>query len=497
MKKNFYANAFLITVLAANAIFFSFNAFRIFNLFDMGCMMDGAWRIFCGQEPYKDFIFITGPLHLYFMAGLFWIFGFGKTAIWTYLVLTHSVVIIITFLIGRKYLSLLFLCLATILSVTCFNWPFSHPWYDQLAHLFGITGVGLLVLSGPLNTPKKTFLISMALGALALLAFMSKTNIGTAYLMAFFATFLILPLRRQSLPGYMLGVLSGIIVVLALFIHSPMAYLDQTLITWGQEQSSRRFGELLINPNWLYNHHYWLIAILVLLNRPWQKCKETQKRLVVFLSLVFVAIISNLTSSSQHEANAPLMGIFMALAFSLIPKDTSSPKLRRITLAIFIMISVSFAAINTKYGMEIKIWAHSGEKTALKNGPLKGWLFKKEDGESLDGIIEYVNKNVPKEDSLLVLTDLQILYASTGRESFKGIPHNFLPGDLPAQGKQLNTVRNNILNNLPEWIVTHHRETSFVTPLLHYLDITEVLNREYRPVYTRHNYVILRHKQSS
>lgn len=495
MKKTAYSILFLLIVLAGNAFFLHFNAFRIFNLFDMGCMMDGGWRIFTGQEPYKDFIFITGPLHLYLLAFLFWIFGFGKTAIWAYLVLTHSIVIIVTFLIGRRFLSLSVLCLVTLLSVTCFNWPFSHPWYDQLAHLFGILGAGALMLNTPLNNTRKSFLFGLFCGLMALLSFMSKTNIGTAYLIAFFVTFLFSPFRRRTLPGYLLGVLSGLVLMFVFFIHSPLAYMDQSLITWGQNQSSRRFGELIVNPNWLYNHHYWLIALLVLLNRPWRLGREVRERLALFLTLVFVAIISNLTSSSLHEANAPLMGIFMALAFSLvISGPPASPKLRRFTVAILVMISLAFAAINTKYGIELKIWNQGGEKIALKNGPLKGWLFKKTDGEALDGIIEYVNAKVPENEALLVLTDLQILYASTGRESFKGIPHNFLPGDLPAQGKQLQTVRENILNNLPEWIVTHHKETSFVTPLLHYLDITDVLNREYRPVYTHHNYIVLRKK---
>jgi len=54
------------------------------------------------------------------------------------------------------------------------------------------------------------------------------------------------------------------------------------------------------------------------------------------------------------------------------------------------------------------------------------------------------------------------------------------------------TVRENILKDLPDWIVTHHKPTSFVTPLLFYLDMNGVLNKEYMPVYKHHNYIILK-----
>src|SRR3989344_5128777 len=95
---------YLAPLLLANAFFLRWSAFRMFNPFDMGGILDGSWRVFQGQKPFVDFVFIMGPLHLYMNAFFFAIFGFGKTAIWMALVTIHSVAIICTALIAAKLL---------------------------------------------------------------------------------------------------------------------------------------------------------------------------------------------------------------------------------------------------------------------------------------------------------------------------------------------------------------------------------------------------------
>ena len=87
----------LAALLVANAFFLHFNAFRGFNFFDMGSFLDASWRVYQGQIPYVDFIYISGPIHLYMNALFFFLFGFGKTAILIHLLTVSSIVIVITY----------------------------------------------------------------------------------------------------------------------------------------------------------------------------------------------------------------------------------------------------------------------------------------------------------------------------------------------------------------------------------------------------------------
>jgi len=89
-------------LLLGNAIFLNFNAFRGFNFFDFGAFMDAAWRVVNGQRPYIDFIYFTGPVHLYVTSFFYAIFGFGQLGVLMNIVVIHSIVILLSFLLAKK-----------------------------------------------------------------------------------------------------------------------------------------------------------------------------------------------------------------------------------------------------------------------------------------------------------------------------------------------------------------------------------------------------------
>ena len=109
---------FLALTLILNAFFLNFNAFRCFNFYDMCFNLDGAWRIFMGQKPNVDFISYSGPLHYYMVAAFFKLFGFGKTALWMHLVVVHSIVIVVVFLMTYRRLPFVISFMVTILTTT-------------------------------------------------------------------------------------------------------------------------------------------------------------------------------------------------------------------------------------------------------------------------------------------------------------------------------------------------------------------------------------------
>jgi 4-amino-4-deoxy-L-arabinose transferase-like glycosyltransferase len=216
--------AILILLLIGNAVFLSFNSFRCFNFFDMCIVLDGGWRVLNGQRPYIDFLYFSGPLHLYVTALFFKLFGFGKPAILLHTITIHSLVIILNFIIARRYLRLGLSILVTLLTTACFTWPISFPWHDQLAYFWGILALAIFIrprweegrLAGP----------SFFCGLLVTLSWLSKMNIGTAFAVMFAVTLLSAPARWRNLLSYGIGISLG--VVLSLFlIHDPGIFFEQ------------------------------------------------------------------------------------------------------------------------------------------------------------------------------------------------------------------------------------------------------------------------------
>ena len=193
--------SFLTILLISNATFMNWNAFRCFNFFDMGSFFDASWRVYKGQKPYIDFIFISGPIYLYVNALFFCLFGVGKAAILAHILTTHSLVIVFAFVVSRKYLSFLESMLATILTTISFYWPISFPWYDQLAHFWGICAISTLLLKMPLSESRDTFKVYVFFGIMAALSFMTKTNIGGLYVTLLFLVALRENRRMAALGG--------------------------------------------------------------------------------------------------------------------------------------------------------------------------------------------------------------------------------------------------------------------------------------------------------
>lgn len=110
----------------------------------MGSYLDVVWRLMNGQRLYMDFIFPEGPIHVNLMLVFCRLLGLGKTALWAHVVIIHSMVIILIFLLLYRRTSLGITLAVTLLTVPSFYWPFSFPWHDQTAHFWGILAVFLL-----------------------------------------------------------------------------------------------------------------------------------------------------------------------------------------------------------------------------------------------------------------------------------------------------------------------------------------------------------------
>ncbi len=507
VKRTWLSLLALVLILGINGAFLEFNAFRTFILADWGAMIDTAWRIVNGQKPYIDFLWTTGPVHLYLNAFFFKLLGFGKTAVLTHLILVSSAVIALTFFMVRRHAPLAVSSLASALTMTSFYWPISHPWYSATAHLWGIGAVVLFVLKA---SASPAFAASLLLGILASLSFFTKTNIGSAYLLVFFILLSLSPNRPRALGGYLLGILLTALG-LSLFF-SPALYLDQAITGYIFEGERPYKLTRLYREPWGWFIHPYGIPLLFLLPHARILLSRTRELLVLFLGILFVAVFSMRTSSLDDPANAHLMGVSIALAFLLIYRNRETIKASgrgawvTISLAGLAVTAIALILHTAQVGLSLKSeFVNYGlnfkERNPIQAG-LEGWLCPEPIRKPLDAMAAYIHRHVPGEESLLILTDMVILYPLTGRESRRGMPYYFAPYDFPLRG-QIPAVRENITREPPDWILTDFRPPGYAFPggkpltgtgtrILAHLELRETVEKEYAPVHEWEGYVLLR-----
>jgi len=101
------------------------------------------------------------------------------------------------------------------------------------------------------------------------------------------------------------------------------------------------------------------------------------------------------------------------------------------------------------------------------------------EGVALDKLVEFFNRQVSKDDSVLIVTEMQILPALTGMKSFKHVPVISFHKDVtPVPGEQLARVKKAVFDNPPDWIVCDFVAVRDIIP---YLGLSEVFWALYEP----------------
>lgn len=474
---------------------------------DHGAFLDASWRIYKGQKPYIDFIYTTGPIHLYMNAFFFFLLGFGKSAILTHLITVSSLVAAATFFIAQRRMPLILTLIATLLSVVGFYWWFPHPWYDHSAFLFGVMAVWLLIQIDAGHLGGRAFWITFWCGAMALLSFMTKTNIGACFLLVF--GLYALSFRSGKL---LLGYASGIFAALGLIfllIPAPAALIENVFTTYGASASQRLLRFVVFET--FLKSHYWVPFLVVLLNLFYLR-KSGLRIVFLFFGIIATAIFTLNTGSLREASNISLYGVAMALAFMLLYQSKAyyrnvfEKTFYAVSITCLIGISVwqivyvstySFGRAQGKFAF-FPVASYSFTK-----GPFEGWLVGEDPDRALNPMIEFVKTEIPKEDSLLILTNLQIINALTGRDSYRGVPFlwDLRLEIVPAPGKQLESVWEQIVvKDPPVWILTE-REPQFppekINELIAYLHLPPEFLSQYRVVKNWGRYGILKRLERS
>ena len=222
-----------------------------------------------------------------------------------------------------------------------------------------------------------------------------------------------------------------------------------------------RLSRLMIWSNWFANY-YWIPFTIVLFN-VWPFRQKYRELFSLFIGITFISIYCLYSNDILRFANTFMWGIFMALAYLIfykIKQDLTTSrrqKFFRISECLLVTITCVLITVSVQYDLKLRVWTY-GENVLgtypIQTKQFKGWLFDEFRGKILDEMVDFINTNIPKKDSVLVVTDMQILYALTDRPSYPGIPIQvFQKDDMPAPGVQVDQVRKTIFTHPPDWIV--------------------------------------------
>jgi hypothetical protein len=334
-------------------------------------------------------------------------------------------------------------------------------------------------------------------GVLATCVVMTKINIGAAYGIVY-----LLPLLASRHPFKSTGVfiLAGL-VTLALLVGtlpSPAAFYHS--LTEYNGVAGGRLIRFLLIPVYLKNFFWVPFVMLPLITSGNRKIWE----IALCLGVGAMAIFTINTGSYRGWDYLSMMGMYMSLSFGILLRiySETSSQARKVTAGICMLILTSISlyqigCLLTKPIERIRYvhnLSHTGQHI-LKNGPFRGWLFDKATGELLDNMIAGVQQ-IPASESLLVLSDMQMIYPFAGKESYKGIPAQWYAGVTPPPDK-VSTVRQFLFDHRADWILTNRDDSEqTLNALMIYLGISpEYLFQNYEMVNSWGSYALFRNRK--
>lgn len=479
----FISLTFLTLLLVVNACYFYWNAFRLFVFWDMGAFLASSWRVVCGQAPYRDFLFIMTPVHIYLNALFIKLLGFTKLAVWVHLIVLSSIVAVWTYWALRARFKLFAAAVLTVLSLVSFNWQVAHPWYTQTALFWGLLAGAYFLRCLPFRSAKEAFGCALFAGIMAMLSFMTKINVGAAFLTVYFCVLWAGNFKLKALAGYAAGLALAFACVGFFMVHDWTTFIKDVFLIYPQSQSSR--FQYLFYPQAIFNNFYWLVFLIVLLTgrRP---SRETLPQWLLFAGFWAVAHFSTFTSSNNLRAEFPLMGIYVAAGILLVDRE----RIREILL----VLAAGLIALCVYHGVKLTAWWYNPQ---TQNYPLEmkafeGWKCNRVQGFALNMFAHSLTE-LPKEDTILMLGDLQMIYGLTGRTPYPGVPDAWASEACPAPGDQWERVRTAILTNLPAWIIMHKRYgAEWLVDIANYLKLESTIQTRYAIAVEYGPYIVLR-----
>lgn len=509
--KGWWPAVFIAASVSAACFYFSQAAFIGFHDHDWGCFVDAAWRVYRGQKIYTDFLYPSGPGHVYLQTFFYHLMGFGRAAIFWQLVAVNTAAAAAVFLAFYRKVPLPFCVLAALTEMLFFQWTYPFPYYDYSAHLPGLVAAAWLFRWMLSETERGAFLTGMICGICGMLGIITKINVGAVYALFFAGMLLISGARRRALSGWAAG--SALMLALSfLSVSSPRDYFEQVFIYSGSQLNRlvwlQEMG-VLAAP-------FYFLPLLVLAVAAFFFRKQEPKALLFFLGMWFIGCFTRLTSSTFKTAdfyfpNAGLYagaGLYLLCRYRREAAGRAAPAAVLAALFIFSGVTVMrmvdlyrFNDFRIKHKVGFIKEYMMGEIPAerryyLKSGPFKGWLHLDLVGQRVEDMTRFIESQVGPEESLLVLSSDQILYALAGKDSYRGVPYGWgVDNTAPPPGKLWEQVHRQLIEHPPDWILTYRQPGYTLNPIIDYMHLgDEYLLGQYALVHSWEDRAIFRRK---
>ena len=311
--------------------------------FDQSIMFDGGWRILCGQVPFKDFIMAFGPLSFTVQALFFKLFGVN----WTSMVLAAAFAGAIAALSVMRITSLLFgkkrawlIGLSGLLVGTSFQSMFGTLWIEQIGFLACLLGIQMICESTRARNRVRFLYLGLA-GALAVMAFLAKQNVGVlTFVLLSILTVLAAAPEPKDIVKCLFSFLIGVAVAVSVFALWLVTYSDPHLFIRYALQVPSQVGrdrislKTLFFPPWLLQPTgttQWCYAVslgaafqcmvLVIFNRGFRESFLASPgcRLAFGLAIgiPFVQRIFEMTTMNISQNMLFLSGLILSLGIGL------------------------------------------------------------------------------------------------------------------------------------------------------------------------------------
>ncbi|MDC0247798.1 glycosyltransferase family 39 protein [Pelagibacteraceae bacterium] len=361
MKKNIFFININEKILILFLIFFSliinqyYGNKGIFPL-DSFAHFDSGFRVLLGEDPFKDYWVVSGPLIDYIQAIFFYFFGVNWQSYVFHASLLNAILTISTFLVLRNFNLKVYYSFFYSLSFSLLAYPSSGtPFVDHHSAFFSLLGIYSLILG--IKNEKKIYwiLLPILLG----FGFLSK-QVPTAYVIISISLFLIFfSIVQKKYYWIKYSFISSVLFICFLLIFGSVhainfsSFLEQ-YIFYPLTIADQRFDNYQLTFRGVVSHFQFIYVSLIPLIyfniKSIIKNKNYIKDKNFFYFLILISFTFSLIFHQILTKNQTFIFFLIPILFAFSNLSVNQLKLKsNNTLTIFLMFICLFATL--KYHM--------------------------------------------------------------------------------------------------------------------------------------------------
>lgn len=412
-----------------------------FAVFDQSILIDGAWRIYSGQIPYKDFSMPHTPLLFYLQALFFSLFGATLFSAVTHAAIFNLIATGITYAGVRRYLPISrgWALGASLITAVWFYAPMSWPWFETLGYLFLLMALLLILEEKPW-----AFFFSGFFGAVTILC---KANVAMVSVATLVGATVLLVTKQNRWRAILYG-LAGYLVLLGL-VFAWVSIFNDPVFVWNDlvviPSKMDRFGRLFKIGEYAVEHGLLTGAFILAGIRYFSLPHDQKKNYALVMLLCFAAFFSALLSAAGAQENNL---VYIGLIWILL--SAGSPRFLSLAIGLLLFIyGVSYSLTRSNWSFDFSLHRPMRDLQHERLGPIR---FQEPGASHLESLLRWADVHVEKNDSVFVFPNSTFLYLVLDKIP----PQPFVYFDIRTSFVQKNRdalLLSALQKNKPRWFI--------------------------------------------